>query len=153
MANGIKQALVECVSMMYIWDQAKAEIMTRHKTLGFEMLGNHSPLMTSGIYRIIRRPSYLGLLVNAFGWALPLRSGLGVLMTLLCFWCHRVSRGSGQRRGSLPGLGTREASRLLLHGSVASIRASQALTLALVPETLRGSRRRRSSSPTRPRSF
>jgi protein-S-isoprenylcysteine O-methyltransferase Ste14 len=38
-------------------------------------------LVTSGIYGIIRHPSYLGLLVNALGWALAFRSGLGVLLT------------------------------------------------------------------------
>ena len=30
---------------------------------------------------MIRHPSYLGLLVNALGWALAFRSGLGVLLT------------------------------------------------------------------------
>jgi hypothetical protein len=27
-------------------------------------------LVTSGVYGVIRRPSYLGLLVNSLGWAL-----------------------------------------------------------------------------------
>jgi len=40
-------------------------------------------LATSGPYRIIRHPSYLGLLVNALGWALAFRSGVGVLLTAL----------------------------------------------------------------------
>jgi protein-S-isoprenylcysteine O-methyltransferase Ste14 len=40
-------------------------------------------LVTSGIYRLIRHPSYLGLLVNFLGWVLAFRSGLGVLLTLL----------------------------------------------------------------------
>ena len=38
---------------------------------------------TSGPYRIICHPSYLGLLVNALGWALAFRSGVGVLLTAL----------------------------------------------------------------------
>jgi protein-S-isoprenylcysteine O-methyltransferase Ste14 len=38
-------------------------------------------LVTSGIYRIIRHPSYLGLLVNSLGWGLAFRSGIGVLLT------------------------------------------------------------------------
>jgi protein-S-isoprenylcysteine O-methyltransferase Ste14 len=38
-------------------------------------------LVTSGIYSVIRHPSYLGLLVNALGWALAFRSGVGVLLT------------------------------------------------------------------------
>lgn len=40
-------------------------------------------LVTSGLYSVIRHPSYLGLLVNALGWALAFRSGAGVLLTLL----------------------------------------------------------------------
>ncbi|KVK95324.1 methyltransferase family protein [Burkholderia territorii] len=37
-------------------------------------------LVTDGIYRRIRNPSYLGLLVNAAGWALAFRSGVGLLL-------------------------------------------------------------------------
>jgi protein-S-isoprenylcysteine O-methyltransferase Ste14 len=40
-------------------------------------------LVTSGIYRKLRNPSYLGLLVNSLGWALAFRSGVGVLLTVL----------------------------------------------------------------------
>ena len=40
-------------------------------------------LVTGGPYRIIRHPSYLGLLVNSLGWALAFRSGVGVLLTAL----------------------------------------------------------------------
>ena len=40
-------------------------------------------LVTSGVYRVIRHPSYLGLLVNSLGWALAFRSGVGVLLTVL----------------------------------------------------------------------
>ena len=40
-------------------------------------------LVTSGIYSVIRNPSYLGLLVNSLGWALAFRSGVGVLLTAL----------------------------------------------------------------------
>jgi protein-S-isoprenylcysteine O-methyltransferase Ste14 len=42
-------------------------------------------LVTTGIYRVIRHPSYLGLVVNALGWALAFRSTIGVLITLLMF--------------------------------------------------------------------
>jgi len=40
-------------------------------------------LVTSGVYRVIRHPSYLGLLVNSLGWALAFRSSVGVLLTAL----------------------------------------------------------------------
>jgi protein-S-isoprenylcysteine O-methyltransferase Ste14 len=40
-------------------------------------------LVTTGIYSVIRHPSYLGLLVNSLGWALAFRSGVGVLLTAL----------------------------------------------------------------------
>jgi protein-S-isoprenylcysteine O-methyltransferase Ste14 len=40
-------------------------------------------LVTSGVYNLIRHPSYLGLLVNSLGWSLAFRSGVGVLLTAL----------------------------------------------------------------------
>ncbi|MGA7880511.1 MAG: isoprenylcysteine carboxylmethyltransferase family protein, partial [Terrimicrobiaceae bacterium] len=40
-------------------------------------------LVTSGVYGVIRHPSYLGLLVNSRGWALAFRSGVGILLTAL----------------------------------------------------------------------
>ena len=40
-------------------------------------------LVTSGIYRVIRHPSYLGLLVNALGWGLAFRAGVGVFIAVL----------------------------------------------------------------------
>ena len=40
-------------------------------------------LVTDGIYRVIRHPSYLGLLLNSLGWALAFRSGVGLLLTAL----------------------------------------------------------------------
>jgi protein-S-isoprenylcysteine O-methyltransferase Ste14 len=40
-------------------------------------------LVTSGVYGVIRHPSYLGLLVISLGWALAFRSGVGVLLAAL----------------------------------------------------------------------
>jgi protein-S-isoprenylcysteine O-methyltransferase Ste14 len=40
-------------------------------------------LVTRGVYGVIRHPSYLGLLVNALGWAFAFRAGAGVLLTAL----------------------------------------------------------------------
>jgi protein-S-isoprenylcysteine O-methyltransferase Ste14 len=40
-------------------------------------------LVTTGLYGVIRHPSYLGLLVSTLGWALAFRSGVGVLLTAL----------------------------------------------------------------------
>jgi protein-S-isoprenylcysteine O-methyltransferase Ste14 len=40
-------------------------------------------LVTRGIYGVIRHPSYLGLLINALGWALAFRSAVGLLLTAL----------------------------------------------------------------------
>ncbi|SPA47563.1 methyltransferase family protein [Cupriavidus taiwanensis] len=40
-------------------------------------------LVTTGIYGVIRHPSYLGFLVSSLGWVLAFRSGVGVLLTLL----------------------------------------------------------------------
>jgi protein-S-isoprenylcysteine O-methyltransferase Ste14 len=37
-------------------------------------------LVTTGIYSVIRNPSYLGLLIISLGWALAFRSTIGVLL-------------------------------------------------------------------------
>ncbi len=38
-------------------------------------------LVTGSVYRVIRHPSYLGLIVNSLGWDLAFRSGVGVVLT------------------------------------------------------------------------
>jgi protein-S-isoprenylcysteine O-methyltransferase Ste14 len=40
-------------------------------------------LVTSGVYGVIRHPSYLGLLIHSLGWGLAFRAGVGVLLTAL----------------------------------------------------------------------
>ena len=41
------------------------------------------PLMTTGFYRFIRHPSYLGGLLGMVGWVLVFRSGVGLVLGLL----------------------------------------------------------------------
>jgi len=40
-------------------------------------------LVTSGVYGVIRHPSYLGLLISSLGWGLAFRSWIGVLLAAL----------------------------------------------------------------------
>jgi protein-S-isoprenylcysteine O-methyltransferase Ste14 len=40
-------------------------------------------LVTSGVYGVIRNPSYLGLLINSLGWSLRFVRELGLLTALL----------------------------------------------------------------------
>ena len=40
-------------------------------------------LVTTGIYSVIRNPSYLGFVISALGWALVFRSAVGVLLAVL----------------------------------------------------------------------
>jgi len=55
----------------------------RHRFSGLVAIQQEHTLVTNGIYRVIRHPSYLGLLINSLGWSLAFRSGLGVLLTVL----------------------------------------------------------------------
>jgi protein-S-isoprenylcysteine O-methyltransferase Ste14 len=54
-----------------------------HRFSGLVAIQPGHTLVTSGVYGIIRHPSYLGLLVNALGWGLAFRAGVGVLLTAL----------------------------------------------------------------------
>ena len=54
-----------------------------HRFSGLVAIQPGHTLVTTGVYGIIRHPSYLGLLINALGWALAFRSGVGVLLTAL----------------------------------------------------------------------
>jgi protein-S-isoprenylcysteine O-methyltransferase Ste14 len=50
---------------------------------GFVAIQPGHTLVTSGIYRFIRHPSYLGLLTALIGWALIFRSAIGLLFAAL----------------------------------------------------------------------
>ena len=54
-----------------------------HRFSGLVAIQPGHTLVTTGLYRLVRHPSYLGLLVNSLGWALAFRSGVGVLLTAL----------------------------------------------------------------------
>jgi len=54
-----------------------------HRFSGLVAIQPGHTLATTGIYSVIRHPSYLGLMVNSLGWALAFRSGVGVLLTAL----------------------------------------------------------------------
>jgi protein-S-isoprenylcysteine O-methyltransferase Ste14 len=54
-----------------------------HRFSGLVAIQPGHTLVTSGVYSVIRHPSYLGLLVNSLGWGLAFRSGVGVLLTAL----------------------------------------------------------------------
>lgn len=43
-------------------------------------------LVTTGIYGVIRHPSYLGLIVLSVGWALAFRSGVGLILVAALLW-------------------------------------------------------------------
>lgn len=50
---------------------------------GLVAIQERHELVTGGLYGVIRHPSYLGLLLLLFGWALVFRSAIGVLVSLL----------------------------------------------------------------------
>ena len=54
-----------------------------HRFSGLVAIQPGHTLATTGIYSVIRHPSYLGLMVNSLGWALAFRSTVGVLLTAL----------------------------------------------------------------------
>lgn len=54
-----------------------------HRFSGLVAIQPGHTLVTTGVYGVIRHPSYLGLLVGSLGWALAFRAGVGVVLTLL----------------------------------------------------------------------
>jgi protein-S-isoprenylcysteine O-methyltransferase Ste14 len=62
-------------------------------------------LVTAGVYRVIRHPSYLGLLVSSLGWALAFRSAVGVLLAALLVFplLARIRAGEALLRAQFGG--------------------------------------------------
>lgn len=54
-----------------------------HRFSGLVAIQPGHTLVTSGIYGVIRHPSYLGLLLNSLGWVLAFRSGVGVVLVVV----------------------------------------------------------------------
>lgn len=54
-----------------------------HRFSGLVAIQPGHRLVTTGIYGVIRHPSYLGLLILMLGWGLAFRAGVGLLLTAL----------------------------------------------------------------------
>jgi protein-S-isoprenylcysteine O-methyltransferase Ste14 len=54
-------------------------------------------LVTSGIYSVVRNPSYLGMLVMLLGWSFAFRSTLGILLAILMI-APLIARISAEER-------------------------------------------------------
>jgi len=72
-------ALVAAGGALRIWPV----FVLGHRFSGLVAIQPEHTLVTNRIYRVIRHPSYLGLLINSLGWSLAFRSGIGVLLTAL----------------------------------------------------------------------
>jgi protein-S-isoprenylcysteine O-methyltransferase Ste14 len=54
-----------------------------HRFSGLVAIQRGHTLVTDGIFSVVRNPSYLGMLILTFGWALAFRSWVGVLLAVL----------------------------------------------------------------------
>ena len=64
------------------WDLWPVFVLGRRFS-GLVAIQSGHTLVTTGIYRVIRHPSYLGLLLTALGWAFGFRAGVGLLLLAL----------------------------------------------------------------------
>jgi protein-S-isoprenylcysteine O-methyltransferase Ste14 len=68
-----------------------------HRFSGLVAIQPGHTLVTCGAYRVIRHPSYLGLLIGTLGWGLAFRSGVGVLLAALMIPPLRARIGAEER--------------------------------------------------------
>ena len=78
---------VRCLGLITFWAGTVIRLAAV-RTLGprhsvWVAIQNNHQLVTGGVYRFIRHPSYLGALMTVFGWAIAFRSGAGLLLGLL----------------------------------------------------------------------
>jgi protein-S-isoprenylcysteine O-methyltransferase Ste14 len=74
-------ALVAIGSALRLWPV----YVLGHRFSGFVAIQPGHQLLTTGLYSVIRHPSYLGLLTISAGWSLAFRSIAGLLLTALSF--------------------------------------------------------------------
>jgi hypothetical protein len=86
-----------------------------HRFSGLVAIQPGHTLVTSRVYRLIRRPSYVGLLVNSLGWALAFRSGVGAAYGASFTAARRVDTGGREAAA----LAVRRRVRWLLQTDVA----------------------------------
>jgi protein-S-isoprenylcysteine O-methyltransferase Ste14 len=96
-----------------------------HRFSGLVAIQPGHALVTTGVYRFIRHPSYLGLLVTVFGWGLAFRSGVGLLLAGVFYPCTPCTNPS--RRETAPiriRSGVRELPRTHIASDSGSLLAS-----------------------------
>jgi hypothetical protein len=74
-----------------------AGLLLGHRFNGWVAIQHGHKLVPSGLYGVIRHPSYLGLLVNSLGWARASRSGSGYYSRCCSF--RRSSRAFVPKSG------------------------------------------------------
>src|SRR5580704_1269835 len=64
-------------------DRANRWVLVVFALSGLLAIQRGHTLVTDGIFSVVRNPSYLGMLILTFGWALAFRSWVGVLLAVL----------------------------------------------------------------------
>jgi protein-S-isoprenylcysteine O-methyltransferase Ste14 len=78
-ARWIGLALLAMGSLVRLWPV----FVLGRRFSGLAAIQRDHELVTTGIYRYVRNPSYLGMLETSVGWALLFRAGVGILITAL----------------------------------------------------------------------